>query len=245
MLRSKIGVESRGGVASWTLRGKTLEGNRLVEVTIPHQGPVDVYHRKPVEKDEKGKSFQIIAPPKQADKLLKEMQKSLEKKGVSLSEPTVSQSPNQTIHSLLEFNLTTLNAGLMKIAYLACCELLGDSFLDDPLNPEWQKAIRAMTMTEMDDVKIKCWGFSTATEFAKEILPSLEEHEHVIAILNLGRQGVIVAVRLFACELLTSIVQASETSNHGLPARRGQMLICNSITGDISRKPIIVEGAEA
>jgi hypothetical protein len=150
MMRSKVGVKSRSGVASWNLTGETVDGNRPVEVTFPHQGPVEVHHRKPVEKDAQGKSYQIIAPPAQAEKLLKEFEANMAKKGIQISSVVTKQTPNQELHSQLTLNLTVMNAGLMKIAYLACCEFLGDSFLEDPLNPEWQKAIRAQNAEDAE-----------------------------------------------------------------------------------------------
>lgn len=242
-LRCKVGVKSRSGVAAWTMTGELVEGNRPIEMTIPHQGPAEVFHRKPVEKDPSGKSFQIIAPPAQADKLLKEMEKNLAKKGISISEPVVRQTPNQTIHSRFTLNLTVMNAGLMKIAYLACCDCLGDSFLDDSLNPEWQKAIRAQTAEDADRVKLRAFCLNAATDAAKGFLPNCAEHEHIIAIANTGQRGVWVAVRLFGCELLTVVAQASETSAHTLPPGRGELLLCDARGGGIRRKQVIVGGA--
>jgi hypothetical protein len=244
MFRSKVGVESRSGVASWKQSGETVDGNRPVEVIFPHQGPVEVYHRKPVEKVAQGKSYQIIAPPAQADKILKEMKENLAKKGIQITTEETTQSQNQTIKSRLTLNLTVMNAGLMKIAYLACCEFLGDSFLTDPLNPEWQKAIRAQNANDADQVKIHGRAFGKATESANQILPKLAEHEHGIAILNLKPNSVFVVVRLFGCELLTAVACASETSNHGLPERQGMLVICDSKTGVIRRERIEAQQIE-
>ena len=98
---------------------------------------------------------------------------------------------------------------LMKIAYLACCELFGDSFLEHPLNTEWQTAIRARTADEIEASKIHGWCFTDATEVVNNILHALAEHEH----------GIFVAVCQFGRELLTTSSQASETSNHGLLAQ--------------------------
>jgi len=238
MFSSKVGVKTRGGVAAWTLPGELVDGSRPVEVTIPHQGAVEVFHRKPVEKDTSGKSFQIIAPPRQADRVLQELQKNLAKKGIPISEPVVKQSPNQTIRAQLTLDCTVMSSGLMKIAYLACCELLGDSFLDDPLNPEWQKAIRARTAEDAAKVRIHGSSFDGATDCANAVLPRLGEHEHGIAILNLHGLGVVVAVRLFGCDLLTVVAQASETSDHGVAAGRGEILICDARGGPIRRTRI-------
>lgn len=241
MLRSKVGVESRSGVASWKIAGKTVDGNRPVEVTFPHQGPVDVRHRKPVEKDAQGKSFQIIAPPAQSEKMQKETTENLAKKGVQISVAKATQSQNQELQSQLTMNLTVVNAGLMKISYLACCELLGDSFLNDPLNPEWQKAMRAKNANDAAKVKIHGRALDKATESANQILPKLAEHEHGIAIVNLKPNSVFVVVRLFGCELLTVVASASETSNHGLPERQGMLVICDSTTGATRRERIEVQ----
>lgn len=239
-LASKIGVKTRSGVAAWSMTGELLDGNRPVKVAIPHQGPVEVFHRKPVEKDLSGNSFQIIAPPAQADKQLRKLETDLARKGKCISEPIVRQTPNQTIHIRLTTNLTVLNAGLMKIAYLACCELLGDSFLADPLNPEWQKAIRAKTAEDAKRIQIHGCSSAGASEAANAILPSLGEHEHGVAVLNMHRPGVVVVVRLFGSELLTVVAQGSETSNHGLLAGQGALVICNALGGAIRRERIEV-----
>jgi hypothetical protein len=237
MFRSKVGVKSRSSVASWELAGQTVDGGRPVEVSIPHRGSVELYHRKPVERDALGKSFQIIAAPEQAQRILKEMTENLTRKGMQISSVNTTQSPTQEIHAQLTLNLTVMKAGLMKIAYLACCDLLGDSFLDDPLNREWQKAIRAQNESEADNVKIHGQSFNGATAAANLVIPPLAEHEHGIVIANLNQSGPIVAVRLFGCELLTVVALASETSNYALAVGHGQQLICDSITGALLRAP--------
>jgi hypothetical protein len=244
ILASNVGVKTRSGVAAWTMTGELVDGNRPVEVTIPHQGVAEVFHQKPVVKNASDNSFQIIAPPAQADKILKEMKKNLAKKGISISEPIVRQTTDQTIHSKLTTNFTVLNAGLMKIAYLACCELLGDGFLDDPLNPEWQKAIRALAAEDADKVRLRAFCPTAAADAAKGFLPNCAEHEHIIAIANTGRQGLWVAVRLFGCELLTVVAQASKSNVHELPSGRAELLLCDARGGAIRRKQIIVEGTE-
>jgi hypothetical protein len=125
----------------------------------------------------------------------------------------------------------------MKIAYLACCEFFGDDFLDDPLNTEWQKAIRAQTGEESDNIRIHGQCFDGATIGANMVFPSLAKHEHGIAIANLNQRGPVVAVRLFGNELLTAFALASETNDYGLAEGDGLLLICDSKTGAISREP--------
>lgn len=241
--RSRVGVKSRSGVTVWNLTGETVEGNRPVDVTIPHQGPVDVYHRKPIEKDAETNSYRIIAQPEQADKLLEELKDNLAKKGKEIAKVEITQRPSQQIHSRIQVDFTVLQTGLMKIAYLACCEFLGDSFLDDALNPEWQKAIRAQSWEDAEKIKIHGCCFDKAADCVNRILPKMPNHQHGIAIVNLKQSGPVVAVRLFGDELLTAVVCASETSNHGRLAGQGQLLICDSKTGMIHRKQIIAKGA--
>jgi hypothetical protein len=237
LARSKAGVKSRSGVASWNLHGETVEGKRPVDLTFPHEGPIDVYHRKPVERGEDGNSFKIIAPPDQADRLLKEIEANLNKKGREIARLENNQSPNQEIHIQMTVNMTVMRTGLMKIAYLACCEFFGDDFLDDPLNTEWQKAIRAQTGEESDNIRIHGQCFDGATIGANMVFPSLAKHEHGIAIANLNQRGPVVAVRLFGNELLTAFALASETNDYGLAEGDGLLLICDSKTGAISREP--------
>lgn len=242
--RSRVGVKSRSGVAAWNLKGETVEGGRPVNLTIPHEGPVDLYHCKPIEKDVQTNTYRIIAPPEQADKLLEELKANLAKKGKQIAKVEINQSPSQQIHARMTVDFTILRTGLMKIAYLACCEFLGDTFLDDPLNPEWQKAIRAQSSEEAEKLRIHGRCFDEATDCVNRILPQLAKHEHGIAIVNLNQRGPVVAVRLFGDKMLTAVACASETSNHGLLAGRGQLLICDSKTGAIRRQQIINVGGE-
>jgi len=237
LARSEAGVKSRGGMASWNLRGETVDGKRPVDVTFPHEGPIDIYHRKPVDRDAHGNAFKIVAPPEQADKLLKEIEENLKKKGRQIAKVELTQSPSQEIHIPLTMNMTVMSSGLMKIAYLACCEFLGDNFLDDPLNSEWQKAIRAQTHEDSDNIKIHGQCFDGATKGADMLLPSLSKNEHGVAIVNLNQTGPVVAVRLFGSELLTAFALASESDNYGIAEGDGLLLICDSKTGQIRREP--------
>lgn len=233
MLRSKVGIKSRSGVASWKMEGTTYEGNRPVHVTFPHQGVVEVHHKKPVERDEQNRSYKIIAPPDQANHILVNMRRKLSAKGVQLDMTSVSQSPNQTIHVPLIYNLNILRAGLLKIAYLACCHYLGDAFLEDSLNGEWQKAIRIKNAEEAAASLIRGQCFDGATHATKLLLPKLQEHEHAIAIVNLDH-GPVVAVRLFGSEMLTAFAKASESNHFEISVGDGILVVCDSITGSIS-----------
>lgn len=235
MLRTKIGVKTRSGISSWSIEGTTVEGNHPVETTFHHNSPIDIHFQKPVllTADGPGKTFHITAYPEQSTRLLKEIEKSMARKGLKIGSMRREAGSAPGIHGQMCVNLNIIQAGMMKIAYLACCEFLGDSFLDDPLNPEWQKAIRVQNAEEAKQVRIQ--GFSDAAAFAKTCLPALEEHEHGIAIVNIQQSGPVVVVQLFGGAILSTTAFASETSNYGLEVGSGLLLRCNSLTGAIQR----------
>lgn len=234
MQRSKVGIKSRSGVAKWKMSGETIDGGRPVDITVPHEGEVGVHHKKPVEKN--ADSYTIIAPPDQSDKLLKEIRENLGKKGKHIADIQSTQIESQELHARLNINLTEIQSGMMKIAYLACCDYLGDEFLDDPLNPEWQKAIRARTAEESEDIKI--YGKSLSEIGALDfVFPKLAEHEHCIVIFSLNRSGPIVGVRLFGDPLFTAVALASQTKGYELSEGDGTAIICDSKSGSIRREP--------
>lgn len=234
MQRSKLGIKSRSGVASWKMTGETIDGGRPVEITIPHEGEVSVHHKKPVEKSED--SYTIIAPPVQSEKLLDEIKKNLKRKGKQITDIQDTQIASQELNARLNINLTEIQSGLMKIAYLACCDYLGDEFLDDPMNPEWQRAIRASTAEESKDIKIHGKSLSEigVLDF---VFPKLTEHEHCIVIFSLNQPGPVVGVRLFGDPLFTAVALASETSDYGLNEADGVVIICDSKSSSIRREP--------
>lgn len=232
--RSKVGVKSRSGVASWKMSGETIDGGRPVDITIPHEGEVGVHHKKPVEKSED--SYTIIAPPEQSERLLDEIKQNLKKKGKQITGIQDTQVVSQELHARLNINLTEIQSGMMKIAYLACCDYLGDEFLDDPMNPEWQKAIRASTAEESKDIKIHGKSLSEIGVLDL-VFPELAEHEHCIVIFSLNQSGPIVGVRLFGDPLFTAVTLASETSDYGLSEGDGVVIICDSKSGSIRREP--------
>jgi len=236
MQRSKVGIKSRSGVADWKMSGETIDGGRPVDIIIPHEGDVDVRHKKPVDKN--ADSYTIIAPPEQSDKLLNEIKKNLKRKGKQIAGIQSTQIESQELHARLDINFTEIQSGMMKIAYLACCDYLGDEFLDDPLNPEWQKAIRAQTVEASEDIEIHGRALSE-NDAANLIFPKLAEHEHCIVILKLRLPYPIVGVRLFGDPFLSAIAVASESDNFGLCDGEGLLLICDSKTGNICKEPWI------
>ncbi|MFK5923787.1 MAG: hypothetical protein QM496_16540 [Verrucomicrobiota bacterium] len=236
--RTTHGIESRSGTAKLKLRGTTVEGGRPVDITLPHSGAVEVYHRNPVDIDIDGRPKRIVATEGQSQELLTQMEANLKNKGMSIGEVKVERSENQELHLQASFNLTVIKAGLMKIAYLACFEYLGEDFLDDPLNGEWQKAIRASTAEEAADVKIHGASFDGAAP-ADDFFSDLGKHEHGITIVNLNQEGPIVVVRLFGSSLLTVFARASDSNDFGMPYGEGVFVICDATRRSISREPFL------
>jgi hypothetical protein len=219
------------------VKGETVEGQRPVEVTFPHKGPIEVHHTKPVILDDKGKPTQIVAPAKQAEKLLAEMTKNYAKKGMTLTKGQTETPPSQRLHLPISINLTGIKAGLMKIAYLASFAYIGDDFLDDPLNPEWQKAIRAQTAEEAEQIRLHGSCNEQAIALAKVVLPALKDHEHCIAIINVNQQRPVAVVRLFNSDVLTAMVQISDTQNFGIESPGGTIIIVDALTHEIRKEP--------
>ena len=238
--RTREGIQTRNGESTWRMNGKTVEGDRPVQVTFSGSS-VEVYHEKPVEKSEResGVSYQIIAPESQAAEQIERLKKKLARKGMVFFEPEVRRTEDQTIRGQLVMHLDVLEAGLMKIAYLACFEMLGDAFLDDPLNEEWQKLIRGGTMEERKAIRITRGIHPQETgPFAQGLLPKLEPHQHGIAIVNFNH-GLYVIVRLFGDPLLTAFARVSETSDFGLEEAGGKLVVIDAITKRATQEPWI------
>lgn len=237
MMRTQHGVEGRSGPAKWKMEGETLGEGRPVQITFS-ESAVDVYHKKPVEvhQDENGKGYRIVAPSPQSDEVLEQLKKGLARKGMAITEPKVEKEEQQTIHSRLTIDFNVLQAGLMKIAYLAAFDFIGDVFLDDPLNPEWQNAIRVTNSTEAKAVRIHGACFEQVNDTTALLLPNLAPHEHGIAIVNLEQTGPVVLVRLFGSPLLTGFAKVSETQDFGLQEAAGKVIIVDAATGQMRKE---------
>jgi len=238
MMRTEHGVEGRSGLAKWKMEGETVGEGRPVQITFS-ESAVDVYHKKPVDvrQDENGKGYRIVAPSPQSDEVLEQLKKGLARKGLSISEPKVEKEEQQMIHCTVKIDFNVLQAGLMKIAYLAAFDLLGDPFLDDPLNEEWQKAIRVTNAEEAKAVGIHRVCFEHVNETRALLLPNLAPHEHGIAIVNLQQTGPVVLVRLFGSPLLTAFARLSDTNHFGLREADGRVTTVDAASGQMRQEP--------
>ncbi|MDK3155733.1 hypothetical protein QPK87_03955 [Kamptonema cortianum] len=227
MFRSRLGIKSRSGPSKWKLRGTTEGTNRPVEVVFESGGHVEVHYRKPVELDASGTTGTIIVAPEKRDAFLGELTRNLKRKGkapyivhevLGLVEPV---KLNFTIE------LDALKQGLLKIAFLAAYKFLGDAFLCDPLILEWHKAVLSKSNYDATSAKIHGTALEP-NENVNILLPDLHEYEHAVAVFNLQQQGPFVVVKLFGCDLLSSLCRASETSNFGLQPLDGIIVICDT-----------------
>ncbi len=237
MLRTQAGVKGRSGAAVWKMNGETPDGRKVQSVFSKDE--VDVHYHKPVtvtETDE-GKLYEIFSHHRQSRPELEKIQKNLARKGRAIEEVEIKEVPSPLIRHRLVYNRNILEAGLMKIAYLACFERLGDAFLNDPLNAEWQKAVRVKTVEESKAILIRSnYNPQMPEDVLRIILPELEAHEHGIAIVNLTDDGPKVFVQLFGNPLLTLFSEISRTNDFGMGELEGEVIKIDARSGVITRE---------
>ncbi len=227
IFRSRLGIKSRSGPSKWKLRGTTEGTNRPVEIVFESGGSVDIHYRKPVEFDASGTKGTIIVPPERRDSFLEELTRNLKRKGKTLSIAHEVRGQAEPAKLNFSIELDALKQGLLKIAFLAAYEFLGDAFLRDPLIPEWHKAV--LSPSTADAMRAKIHGTALEpSEYVNILLPDLQEHEHAVAVFDLQQQGPVVVVKLFGCDLLSSFCIASETSNCGLKPLDSKIVICDT-----------------
>lgn len=159
-LRHGQRIRSRSGIPSLVFNGKTADGEWQVRVLLPADGPTKVDYWPPFKFSGDGTRVQVRASIDQVDRALAEVRKSLARKGGRLLDTIKRQTlPPPEIHCVSTEDLNVLRAGLLKTAYLSTFEYVGDPFLDDPLNAEWQRAIRTTIATSPEE-RLKIRGLS-------------------------------------------------------------------------------------
>jgi hypothetical protein len=236
MLRSQHGIKSRSGVHEWALEGIDTGDGREVKVTFPNDGPVEVRHKRPVEIDPATGTGKIVVAPHERDKLIADLTEKYRKKGKTLQVTSEAQQPVQQIRARTTIHLDALIGGLAKIAYLAAFEFLGDEFRDDPLNGEWQKAIRAATSEEFRDAKIHGRPFGESG-IHKALLPVLKAHQHAVSICAMRSVGLVVAVQLFGSEMFSLVCRVSDTSTFNLGELDGRVAVCDALARKVTVEP--------
>jgi hypothetical protein len=233
MLRTQHGIESYSGVAKTKLTGTTVHGGHPVDVTIPHDRPVEVHFRKPFIPSPDGLGGTLIAGS-DWEKKSEELKKNFARKGKKLEVISVESLPTTEIHTTGSINLTHLKVGLLKTAYLAAFEYLGDPFLDDPLNKEWQRGIRANDSSELESVRIR-GAIHDDNRVLDLIMPDLQSHQHAVVIMRTEQLGQpVVAVRLFGSPHLSILAMLSDTNDYGMKPMQGKLVVCDSRSKSIA-----------
>lgn len=225
---SKIGVKTRTGLAALTVPASLIPEGNPVEVTLPHQGAPEVHFKKPVQVSPEHDELSITAGPERAAVLQREIEAAAKKKGRKISSVVTRSLREFTVKADFSFEISAIRAGMFKIAYLATFELLGDDFLGDPLNREWQKAIRATDSKAFEELPIRCSdGF---VDNSLDLIGPTAEHEHAVVVANMPRVGLIAAAKLFGFHPFSLCCLASETSTYGLIPGEGKRVICSAKT---------------
>lgn len=227
IFRSRLGIKSRSGPSKWKLRGTTVGTSRPVEVIFEAGGKVEIHYRRPIEFDASGTKGKIIIPPERRDAFLEELAGNLARKGKTLSIANEVRGRAEPVKLDFSVELDALKQGLLKIAFLAAYEFLGDDFLRDPLIPEWHKAILSASAADAMEAKIHGIALESNAHL-NVVLPDIHEHEHAVAVFNLQQQGPVAVVKLFGCDVLSSGCIVSETSNFDLQPLDGKIVICDT-----------------
>jgi hypothetical protein len=229
-LRLQHGIRSRSGRLKWTLRGSTKDAGREVDVTFCEDGTSEVFFRKPVEMNDSRTVGKLIVTPKERDAFLKTFIENHQRKGRKVQIAAESLSLVESIEIPIAVDMVALKRAMIKIAYAATYEYLGDAFLNDPLIPEWHKAFLGNDASRVRDAKLHGVAFDTHN-ILNLMLPALEPYEHAVAIANLQMQGPVVAVTLFGKSFHSLVLIASETSDFGLTVGEGKIAICDAKAG--------------
>jgi hypothetical protein len=208
------------------MRGRIRGTDKQVEITFPSTGPAEVHVRKPVEMDAQGGGGTAVFQVPDRDELLRRLAADYARKGKTLllgTETTLGDEYELD----LAMDAAAIKRGMLKIAYAAVYECIGDAFLQDPLIPEWHRALFGATHEEAMRAQIHGVAFDSP-ELLRVMLPDLQPHEHAVAVANLQLNGPVVAVSLFGHGFHQLLALASESSNFGLKVLSGKVAICDT-----------------
>jgi hypothetical protein len=118
--------------------------------------------------------------------------KDFGKKGLRLTVTGQTSDGQPELDIPFSVEAAPILAGVLKVLYLTGFYFLGDSFLDDSLNPAWLRAIQAETMEALIGSGIR---FSE-TDSGGVPCP-LEPSQHCILITNAGPNGHFASARVF------------------------------------------------
>jgi hypothetical protein len=238
LARLLLGIQGRSGVPNLRLDGKTEVDQRPVKLTISPDGTHEYRSAKPFEFDRATGKGSIIVNSKDAEREIKRLTEIYTKKNLQIRFGKPKALGRQKIKGELKLNLLEIRAGILKIAYLAAFEFLGDRFLDDPMNGEWQKGIRHMTVESRAGIRLRGQAPFLDRHFLDVVLPHLDHHQHAVAVFCVQRLPVVI-VKLFNWELLTACCLLSETSTFGLTEGEGRIVKCDALARQVQTRPFI------
>lgn len=229
-LRLQHDIRSRSGKLEWTLRGRTKDTGREVAVTFREDGTSNIHFVKPVEMDPGSALGKLVVRPEQRDAFLKTFIENHKRKGHTVQIAAESVSVVESIEIPIAVDVVALKRAMVKIAYVAAYECLGDAFLGDAMIPEWHKAFLDDDPSSVRDAKLHGLAFDTHN-ILDLMLPALQPYEHAVAIANLQMHGPVIVVTLFGKSFHSLVLMASQTSDFGLSVGEGKIAICDARAG--------------
>ena len=243
MWRAIYGIEGRlGREPRAELKGEVVDMDQAVKVKIRQGAPI-VEYEPLVKIDWDAKTAKLVAPADQSDKELQKLRKRLAAKGITLTTTNSTLRENPTFDLKDVLKLPDVVPGALKIAYLAAFRELGDSFLDDPLNSEWQRVIKATRMAELVIAYLvlgagrshRLSPFMISEAPWARTLPDLSETEHRVVIYSAGQSGIYAVVELlggrfkFHCRL-------SRGGNFELQESQAKIIVCDAKKSEVYRE---------
>jgi hypothetical protein len=240
MWRAIYGIKGRlGREPRAELKGEVVGIDQAVKVKIRQGAPI-VEYEPLVKIDWEAKTAHLVAPADQSEKELQKLLKRLAAKGIKLTttNKTLRENPTFDLKGVLE--LPDVVPGALKIAYLVAFRELDDSFLDDPLNSEWQRVIKTTRMAELV-IAYLVLGAGRSHRLSPFMIseapwagtfPDLSETEHRVVIYNAGESGIYAVIELlgggfkFHCRL-------SRGGNFKLKESQAKIIVCDAKTSKV------------
>jgi hypothetical protein len=225
LMRVSLGIKTYRGSPKLKLPGKVKGHAVPIEVTFTETG-ASTKVEKPVQMDPDGKSGRMIVPADREAEFVNRLIADHARKGnvVRLEDAT---SLGADMELDFGFDVLQIRRGMAKIAFLAAFRVLGDAFLNDPLYPEWHKAIFSTDRDEVMGAKIHGVAFDSS-DLLQVAAPRVQQHEHAVVVANLGMSGPVVMVSLFGGGFHNLIAVASESNQYGLRQGFGEITICDA-----------------
>lgn len=207
---------------SLRLPGTVKGTDQKVEVTLK-KGSTEVDYVPRVVRDRESGKGKITVSEDRLDAELARVTKDFRKKGLSLTVTgQTSEDGQPEVDIPFSVEAAHILAGVLKVLYLTGFYFLGDTFLDDPLNPAWLRAIQAETM----DALVRSGVRFRDTDSGGVPCP-LEPSQHCILITNAGPNGHWASAHLFGGKI-GIIAQLSAKGQFGMPESMARMVICEA-----------------